>query len=76
MTAQLTVTDLAEIEELAEGDAGEHCRGALLALVGEVRRLRANSGPVAVSGDLHQQGGDHVNREFRYQRVRASQEST
>jgi hypothetical protein len=38
---ELTAPDLEEIEALAERDAGEHCRGPLLALVAEVRRLRA-----------------------------------
>ena len=37
---ELTLEELAEIEALAKSDAGEPCRGALLALVEEVRRLR------------------------------------
>ena len=37
---ELNAADLAEIEQLAERDAGEHCRGPVLALVVEVRRLR------------------------------------
>jgi hypothetical protein len=37
----LTAADLAEVEALAESDDGEPCRGPLLALVAEVRRLRA-----------------------------------
>ena len=37
---ELTLEDLAEIEALAKSDVGEPCRGALLVLVEEVRRLR------------------------------------
>ncbi len=40
MPPELTLADLAEIEALAKSDAGEPFRGALLALVEEVRRLR------------------------------------
>ncbi len=36
----LTEAELAEIERLARENAGEPYRGPLLALVGEVRRLR------------------------------------
>ncbi len=36
----LTEAELAEIERLARENAGEQYRGPLLALVGEVRRLR------------------------------------
>ena len=60
--AQLTDTDLAEIEALAERDAGEPCRGALLALVDEVRRLRASSCSIIASGDHQQQERNHVTR--------------
>ena len=38
--APLSDNDRAEIEALAQRDAGEHCKGPLLALVTEVRRLR------------------------------------
>ncbi len=37
---RLTESELAEIERLARENAGEPCRGPLLALVGEVRRLQ------------------------------------
>ncbi len=37
---RLTESELAEIERLARANTGEPCRGPLLALVGEVRRLR------------------------------------
>ena len=37
----LTAAEIDEIEELAKSNAAETYRGALLALVGEVRRLRA-----------------------------------
>ncbi len=37
----LTETDLDEIEDLARSNAGEAFKGPLLALVEEVRRLRA-----------------------------------
>ena len=36
----LTEHELAEIERMARENAGEPCRGPLLALVSEVRRLR------------------------------------
>ena len=37
---RLTEIDLEEIERMARASAGEPYRGPLLALVGEVRRLR------------------------------------
>ena len=40
LRSRLTEAELAEIERLARASAGEPCRGPLLALVGEVRRLR------------------------------------
>ena len=40
MAIPLTETDLDEIEDLAKANAAETYRGALLALVEEVRRLR------------------------------------
>lgn len=39
-TKHLTDATLDEIEQLAKSNAAEPYRGALLALVGEVRRLR------------------------------------
>ena len=53
---ELSAADLAEIEALAQRKVGEHCRGALLALVGEVRRLRASGFPIAAGGDKHPVG--------------------
>ena len=40
MPTSLTEAELAEIERMARENAGESYRGPLLALVGEVRRLR------------------------------------
>ena len=37
---RLTEAELEEIERMARENIGEPCRGPLLALVGEVRRLR------------------------------------
>ena len=37
---RLTEHELEEIERMARENAGESCRGPLLALVAEVRRLR------------------------------------
>jgi hypothetical protein len=47
----LTEPDLDEIEKLARADESETYRGALLALVGEVRRLRE----VALGGGIEPQ---------------------
>jgi hypothetical protein len=35
-----------EIEQIADSDAGEHCRRRLLALVEQVRRLRKGKEPI------------------------------
>ena len=48
MATPLTEADLAEIERMARDNAGEPYRGPLLALVGEVRRLRE----VALGGEV------------------------
>ena len=39
--SRLTETELEEIERMARENAGEPYRGPLLALVGEVRRMRS-----------------------------------
>ena len=47
---RLTETDLSEIERMARDSAGEPYRGPLLALVGEVRRLREMALRTEVAG--------------------------
>jgi hypothetical protein len=49
--SRLTETELEEIERMARENAGEPYRGPLLALVGEVRRLRE----VALGGGIEPQ---------------------
>ncbi len=56
MGVTLTESDLDEIEDLAKSNAAETYRGALLALVDEVRRLRG----LVLTGPLEQNNeGDH-----------------
>jgi len=49
MTAQLADTDLLEIEELAERDAGEPFRGPLLALGEAIQGLRGRLPSAGIS---------------------------
>ena len=52
-TEPMPESQLAEIEDLARADTGEPYRGALLALVAEVRRLRG----VVLGGQVRAGGG-------------------